>query len=111
MKPDLNNSLDLDELLEVINNLNTILSSEQTLNECTSTCHLTRLPLRLQVWAQDYKYQLSRLKSIRDELVGQATSKCGNSKEGHQWTEDFIELNNGDKMQKIIYCSKCELQN
>ena len=110
MKPDLNNNLDLDELLEVISQLNTILSSDLTLNECISTCRLTRLPLRLQVWAQDYKYQLSRLETIRDELVSQATSSCGNSKEGHQWTEDFIELKNGDKMQKIIYCSKCELQ-
>lgn len=109
MQSDLNNNLELDELLEVINQLNVILVSEQALNYCINLCHRTRLPLRLQVWAQDFKYQLRRLESIKDDLVKLSVFKCCDSKGGHQWTEDYIELKNGEKMQKITYCSKCEM--
>jgi len=102
------NNLELKEIIGVIDKLNSILASEQTLNECISLCRLTRLPLRLQVWAQDYKYQLNRLESIKEDLAKQARTKCGLSSEGHEWVQDHIETRNGEEMKKITYCSRCE---
>jgi len=103
------NNLLFDENLSLLNYIEHILASEQYLDECMGVLQMTRLPLRLQVWAQDYKYQLSRLQSIKDDIFRVATSQCGDSCQGHNWREDHIETKNGEEMKKIVYCSRCEL--
>lgn len=96
--------LDLEELLDIIEKVDRILLVRESFEQLPP---LSRVPIRLNVWAQDFNYQLNRLSTIKEEMVNEVREKCGNLGNGHEWKEDHVEIKNGEEMRKIIYCDRC----
>jgi len=96
--------LDLDEMLDIIEKVKHILLIKEGFEQLQT---LSCLPYNLNVWCQDFNYQLEKLSTLKDDLVNNSREKCGNLAGGHEWKDDHVEIRNGEEMRKITYCDRC----